>query len=122
MTTRNILWTVTDPRGLNISLAEDVWTDHVHKHPEIAEYFDEIKLTTQQPDEIYFDPLSSVRRKPGTLIQLYYKRNLGRGKYKDTFVVVVVKSLEEDGGKQGFVESALLSDRVMNRLVLEWKR
>lgn len=122
MTERKILWTVIDPRGLPISLVEDVWNEHVHKHPEIAEYFDEIRRTSEEPDEIYFDPLSSTRRRPGTLIHLYYKRSLGRDKYRDTFVVVVVKSLEESGGRQGFVESALLSDRIMNRLVLEWKR
>jgi hypothetical protein len=122
MRERKILWAVTDPRGLSVSLAEDVWPDHVHKHPEIAAYFDEIKLTAQQPDEIYFDPLSSARRKPGTSIHLYHKRKLGRGKYKDTLIVVVVKSLEENSERQGFVESALLSDRIMNRLVLEWKQ
>ena len=110
------------PRGLTISLAEDVWLDHVHKHPEIADYFDAIKFTVQEPDEIYFDPLSSARRQVGALIHLYYRRNLGRGKYKDTLIVVVIKSLEEDGVRRGFVESALLSDRVMKRLVLEWKR
>jgi hypothetical protein len=76
VTERKILWTVTDPRGLSISLAEDVWLDHVRKHPEIADYFDEIKLTIQEPDEIYFDPLSSARRQVGTLIHLYYRRNL----------------------------------------------
>lgn len=122
MTERRILWTVTDPRGLPISLVEDVWSEHVHKHPEITEYFDEIKRTSQEPDEIYFDPLSSTWRRPGTLIHLYYKRNLGHGKYRDAYIVVVVKSLEESGERQGFVESALLSDRIMNRLVLEWKR
>jgi hypothetical protein len=119
---RKILWTVTDPRGLTISLAEDVWLDHVYKHPEIDDYFDEIKLTTQSPDEIYFDPLSSARRQVGTSIYSYYRRDLGRGKYKDAFIVVVVKSIQETDEPRGYVQSALLSDRVMKRLVLEWKK
>jgi len=122
MAERQILWTITDPRGLTISLTEDVWREHVHKHPEIAEYFEEVRLTAQEPDEIYFDPLSTARRRAGTFIHLYYKRHLGRGKYQNTLVVVVIKSLTESGGRQGYVESALLSDRIMNRLVLEWKR
>ena len=58
---RWIFWTVVDPRGLAISLTEDVWLDHVRKHPEIEDYFEEIKLTAQEPDEIYFDPLSSKK-------------------------------------------------------------
>lgn len=122
MTERKILWTVTDPRGLTISLAEDVWVDHVSKHPEIEVYFDAIRLTAQEPDEIYFDPMSSARRQTGTSIYSYYKRNLGRDKYKDTFVVVVVKSIGENDRQLGYVQSALLSDRVMKRLVLEWKK
>ncbi len=119
---RRLLWTVTDPRGLAISLAEDVWSDHVHKHPEIADYFEEIKLTTAEPDEIYFDPLSSAMRPTGTSVFSYYRRHLGRDKYRDDFVVVIVKSVQERVGLCGFVLSALLSDRVMKRLVLEWKK
>lgn len=122
MTNRMVLWTATDPRGLTVTLVEDVWQEHVQKHPEIADYFDEIRLTVQEPDEIFFDPLSTARRRPGTAIHLYYKRNLGREKYRNVLIVVVIKSVEESGGKQGYVESALLSDRVMSRLVLEWKR
>ncbi|MBI3914294.1 MAG: hypothetical protein HY327_08945 [Chloroflexi bacterium] len=117
---RKILWTVTDPRGLTISLAEDVWRDHVNKHPEIAEYSDEIRLTAQEPDEIYFDPVSSARRKTGTSIYSYYRRNVGRGKYKGNFIMVVVKAIQEE--RHGYVQSALVPDRIMNRLVLEWKK
>lgn len=122
MAERKILWTVTDPRGLEISLTDDVWLSHVRKHPEIVDYFDEIRLTAQEPDEIYFDPLSSVRRQTGVSIYSYYKRNLGRAKYKETLVVVIIKSIQENERQRGFLQSALLSDRVMKRLVLEWKK
>jgi hypothetical protein len=117
-----ILWTVTDPRGLAISLAEDVWLDHVRKHPEITDYYNEIRLTAQEPDEIYFDPLSSARRRTGTSIYSYYRRNLARGSYENNFVLVVIKSVPEVQGLRGYVQSALLPDRIMKRLVLEWKR
>jgi hypothetical protein len=122
VTEREILWTVTDPRGLTISLAKDVWLDHVYKHPEIEDYYNEIRLTAQEPDEIYFDPLSSARRQVGTSIYSYYRRNLGRGKYTDNLVVVVVKSVQETEEQHGYVQSVLLSDRTMRRLVLEWKK
>jgi hypothetical protein len=119
---RRTLWTVNDPRGLAISLSEDVWEDHVRKHPEIADYFEEIKLTAQEPDEIYFDPISSARRQIGTSIYSYYRRNLGRGRFSGNLVVVIVKSVQEASQWRGYVQSALLSDRVMKRLVLEWKK
>ncbi|MDE3091031.1 MAG: hypothetical protein KGJ80_16785, partial [Chloroflexota bacterium] len=110
---RKTLWTVNDPRGLAISLIEDVWEDHVRKHPEIADYFEEIKLTAQEPDEIYFDPVSSARRQVGTSIYSYYRRNLGRGRFKGALVIVIVKSVQETSQRRGYVQSALLSDRVM---------
>ena len=119
---RKILWTVTDPRGLAISLAEDVWLDHVHKHPEIAAYFGEIRSTAQEPDEIYFDPVSSARRRAGGSIYSYYRRNLTHGKYAGNFVLVVVKAVQEAGSQRGYVQSALLPNRIMKRLVLEWKK
>jgi hypothetical protein len=122
MSARTILWTTTDPRGLTVSCAEDVWLEHVRKHPEIADYFDEVQLTVQDPDEIYFDPVSSAQRPSGTSIFSYYKLDLGRGKFKGDYIVVVVKSIQEARGPWGYVQSILLSDRVMKRLILEWKK
>ena len=81
MTERRILWTVTDPRGLSISLVEDVWQSHVAYRPELAVHFDEVRLAAQDPDAIYFDPTSTAEKTLGTQVYWYYKSGPLSGKF-----------------------------------------
>ncbi len=124
MTERRILWTVTDPRGLTVSLAEDVWQDHILvEHPEVASFFDQVRLAAQDPDEIYFDPVSSSQRTPGTKIFHYVKRGILPARYSLHWVVTVIKVvIEPDDVARGYVESATLRKKFPKRVVLEWKR
>lgn len=123
MTERHILWTVTDPRGISVSLAEDVWQEHIAYRPEISAYFDAIRDTVQEPDAIYFDPKTTARRTTGAKIYLYYRSKLTQGKHAGNYVAVVVKVMfEPDNVQRGYVESAMLPGRIMKRAVLEWKR
>jgi len=120
---RKILWTVTDPRGLAISLAEDVWSNHLAYRPELAIHFEQVRLTAQNPDAIYFDPDSTAEKTPGTQVYWYYKGGLLVGKFSGNWVAVVVKVVVQAGDNQtGYVETALLPRRVLKRLVLEWKK
>jgi hypothetical protein len=122
MAQRQILWTVNDPRGLPVTLTDDVWHEHVTRHPEIADYFVEARLTIQAPDEIYFDAFSTARKQTDAIVYAYYRSQLGRGKYADDYVVVSVKFVTEAEGAHGYLQSVLLSNRVMPRLELVWKR
>lgn len=123
MTERRILWTVTDPRGIIVSCAEDVWQEHVAYRPELAAHVDAVQLAVQDPDEIYLDPVSTARKTAETTVHWYYKSGLTKGKFAGNFVVVIVKVvLEPDGVRRGYVQSALLPSRVMKRLVLEWTK
>jgi len=120
---RKILWTVTDPRGLTISLAEDVWQNHLAYRPELASHFEQVRLTAQDPDAIYFDPDSTAEKSPGTRVYWYYKSGVLAGKFSRNWVAAVVKVVvEADAIRTGYVETALLPRRVLNRLVLEWKK
>lgn len=123
MTERKFLWTVTDPRGLTISLAEDVWHSHIAHRPELAAHFDEVRLAVQEPDAIYFDPDSTADKAPGTRVYWYYKGGLLSGKFSQNWVATIVKVVIEAGDQQrGYVETAMLPRRVLKRLVLEWKK
>ena len=123
MAERSTLWTVTDPRGLDVSLADDVWQEHVAYRPELAAYLAAVALTVQDPDAIYFDPATTAHRTTGARIYLYYRSGLTKGKYADTYIAVVIKVLpHNDHAEHGYVESAMLSNRIMRRAVLEWKR
>jgi hypothetical protein len=120
---RKILWTVTDPRGLSVSLAEDVWQSHVAYRPELGSHFDEVRLAVQEPDSIYFDPDSTAEKTAGTSVYWYYKAGLLKGKFARSWVATVVKVVVESPvTTQGYVETAMLPRRVLKRLVLEWKK
>jgi hypothetical protein len=121
-TQHKILWMVTDLRGLDITLTDDVWQAIVSKHRELLPYSDAVRLTAQDPDEIYLDPESTARRTTGAKIYWYYKSQLFTGKLADKYTVVLVKVISEIGGNQGYVQSAWASSRIQPRLVLEWKR
>ena len=120
---RRFLWTVTDPRGLTIACAEDVWLRHLAYRPELEQHFEAVKLTLQDPDEIYFDPVSTKKKTPGTTVYWYYKSGLTKGPFAGNLVAVVVKVvLQADGTKRGYVQSALIPNQREKRLVLEWTR
>ncbi len=122
MADRIILWTVTDPRGLNISLAEDVWDEHVLRHPELAGHIDDVKICVQDPDEIYFDPVSTAAKNPGVSVYFYYKRGLLSEQFQDHFVETCVKVVLEDGVEQGYVQSVIFPDDIRKRLVAQWRK
>lgn len=119
MAERITLWTVTDPRGLNITLTDDVWQDILNKHREMNGQLELAKKAAQDPDEIYFDPETTAQR-ASAKIYLYYKmiRSLPNRK----FAVVVVKVVIEDGNDSGYVQSAWTPRRIQSRLVREWKK
>jgi hypothetical protein len=119
---RKFLWTVTDPRGLSITLAEDVWLSHVVYRPELTEHFEWFRVAVADPDAIYFDADSTARKTPGTQVFWYYRTAPLPGKFKGNYVVVIVKIVLDAQGQRGFVESAMLPSRILNRLVLVWKR
>jgi hypothetical protein len=122
MAERVLLWTVHDPRGLTISLAEDGWQEILQKHSELETYLDQVRLTGQDPDEIYFDPEVTAMKTTGTRAYLYYKRNLTTGVYSREMIAVAIKVIIESGDERGYVSTAFFTRHIPKRLVLEWKK
>ena len=123
MSERRILWTVTDPRGLSISLAEDVWQEHASRHAEIEPYFEQAKLTVQDPDEIYFDPDSTAETRAGNTVYHYIRRSFVLGRRRPRPLVTVVKVvIEQDNIARGYVSSILFPGHMKKGLILEWKK
>ena len=123
MAERKILWTVIDPRGLNVVLVEDVWQTHVAYRPELAMHFDQVRLAVQDPDAIYFDPTSTAEKTASTQVYWYYKSGPLTGGFSRNWVAAIVKVVFEIGTeRKGYVETAMLPRRVLKRLVLEWKK
>ncbi len=122
MAERTILWTVTDPRGLNVTFTSDVWLAVLAKHPDFGEFFNAIATTIQEPEAIYFDPDSTPQRPEGIRMFLYYRSGLLSGKLADKRTAVVVKVVIEQNGEQGYVQTAYPSERILPRLVRQWKK
>lgn len=122
MSERTFLWTITDPRGLPISLAEDVWRVHVAYRPELATHLDWISITIKDPDGIYFDPTSTPHKSGGTEVYWYYRTAPLTDKFAGNYVAVIVKVVVEAQGKHGYVASAMLPSRILKRLVKIWNR
>lgn len=123
MAERIILWTVTDPRGLNITLTDDVWQAHVAIRPELQGHVEQVKQCIQDPDEIYFDPVSTATKKPNVQVYFYYKQGLLAESLEDNLVESCVKVvMESSGTRQGFVQSVVFPNDVRKRLVAEWKK
>ena len=122
MTERTLLWTVTDPRGLSISLAADVWAMIVRKHQDMQPYLAAVRQTVESPDEIYFDAESTQARHTGAQMFVYRRDHLLSQADADKHVLVAVKVLVEDNGERGYVQTAYASDRVAKRWVSRWKK
>lgn len=122
MAERIILWTVTDPRGLNITLTDDVWTEHVTRHPELSGHTDDVKICVQDPDEICFDPVSTGTKLPNVKVYFYYKRGMLSEKFQDNFVETCVKVVVENQVQQGYVQTVIFPNEIRKRLVVEWRK
>ena len=118
---RNALWTVTDPRGLSITLTGDVWQEVTRKHIDMPPFFETVKLTASDPDEIYLDPESTASRGTGARIYRYSRRIPGASR-PPMRMATIIKVVAEAGGHKGYVETAFRTERIPNRLVLEWQR
>lgn len=122
MSDRPLLGTTVEPRGLRVSLSEDVWEHIRSEHPEFTDYSEAIQLTVEDPDEIYFDALSSSKRKIGTQVFAYYRSRILAGVLGDNFVYVSVKFVRESSETYGYVQTAFATHSVQKRMELEWKK
>ncbi len=122
MPDRVISWTTTDPRGLTVSLAKDVWHHIVQAHPDIDSYFDAVKQTIEDPDEIYFDDASTRNRITGAQIFAYYKRRVFVGLLRTKILYVSVKFVPEPRGTQGYVQTAFPVRALQKRMLRVWSK
>lgn len=122
MSDRILLWTTTDPRGFSVSMAENVWKHIAIEHSEFESYFDTIRITVENPDEIYFDAKSTEERSTGSQIYSYYRARLLTGALEKDMVYVSVKFVQEETQLQGYVQTAFSTNRIQKRMRQIWKK
>jgi len=122
VTERTLLWIATDPRGLPISLAADVWEHIVERHDDMLLHFDAVRLTIEDPDEIYVDKQSTRQKAEGIWVEAYYKRHILTEDLQAGILYVSVKFVTINEGAVGFVQTALPNRHVQKRMVLQWTK
>lgn len=84
-------------------MSKDTYESHLPTRPEMADYTEEAKLTIEDPDVI-------MRDKDGC--HHHYKLGLGREKFKNCYVRVLVHYRRRWGRKEGIVASYWLCRRI----------
>jgi hypothetical protein len=122
MTERTTLWTVTDPRGMNSTLTEDMWAHILERHDDLLPYFEAVRLAVADPDEIYIDEWSAQQKAPGVGVEAYYKYRVLTSRLRSKMLYVSVKFVPTGEGVQGYVQTALPVGHVQARMKLLWKK
>lgn len=92
-----------DRFGNEVRLSESTYNSHLQYRSEMADYLDEARQTIEDPDLILCD-------KDGC--HHHYKLGLGRGKFKNCYVQVLVRYKTVGGRTEGVVVSYWLARRV----------
>lgn len=107
------LFEVRDRNNVPVRMSKATYDKHLPKHPEIADYIEEAKLTVEDPELIYRD-------KDGC--HHHYRFGLGEGKYADCYLRVLVRYPRRWGRKQGVVSSFWFSRNVGKGELIWMKR
>ncbi len=104
----------TDYEGTKVFLARATWETKIVEHPEIKEQLVDVETTIQSPD-LVFQSTRDPRAK------IFYRLYIGREKWQDKRLVIVVKYVQEEKEKRGYVSTMYLSRAVYSRGELLWK-
>lgn len=106
-------FSVTDPRGIRISLTAGRLAHILEIHPEVERFLPEVRHAVTDPDVI------QRSRRRGDTHLYYWLRPTDTSRFSGLCVVVVVRV--SAGGKAGHVWTAYLSRRLGKGEVL-WRR
>ncbi len=108
------LFETTDYENTIVYLARSTWETKIFEHPEISDYLLDVGTTIQSPDLVFQSTRDERSR-------IFYHLYVGREKLKDKHLVVVVKYIQEEETKRGFISTMYLSRAVYSRGELLWK-
>jgi hypothetical protein len=124
---RQVRWEEVDPYGQTIVCTEDVWEAKAAKHGEIPLHEAAIRETLRDPDSIWFDPISTAQKRPGSAAEVevlfYISNDRGVGRYRGKLIVVVVKRLVQTSAPpEAYVQTMMVLNEAPGRLVWRWSR
>ncbi|HZQ07885.1 MAG TPA: hypothetical protein VFD70_14975 [Anaerolineae bacterium] len=116
----DFIFEVRDYEGARVLLGTAEWKKKILSrapigHPEVADYLDEIQTTISDPDVVF----ESTKRADA---RLFYKLNAGKREYADKHLVIVVKYVEEQKERVGYVSTVYLARGLYARGRIVWQR
>ena len=110
----------TDYEGTPVVLSRATWhakagNDTLGTHPEIRDYLEDVETAIASPDLVFQSTRDARTR-------LVYRLRVGRGDFAGKHLVVVVKYVQQAGGRRGYVSTLYLSRAVYAQGVLLWSR
>jgi hypothetical protein len=110
----------TDYEGTPVVLSRATWhakagNDTLGAHPEIRDYLEDVEAAIASPDLVFQSTRDARTR-------LFYRLRVGRGDFAGKHLVVVVKYVQQAGGRRGYVSTIYLSRAVYAQGVLLWPR
>ena len=120
-------WQETDPHGLVIWCAEEVWARKARQHPEIVANEEAIRAALRNPEAIYYDPDATAKLQgsgAGVVMRYVGPGTVQSGQWRIPMsVAIAVKVLPTTGGEVvGYVRTMFLTARLQSRLQLRWSR
>jgi hypothetical protein len=109
-----------DYEGVLVALSRATWhtragNDESGTHPEIRGYLEDVEATIQSPDLVFQSTRDERTR-------IFYRLRAGRGDFTGKHLVVVVKYLEQERARRGYVSTMYLSRAVYSQGALLWPR
>ena len=104
----------SDYEGMTVFLGRETWQTKIVEHPEIQDYLVDVETTIQSPDLVF----SSTRDERS---RIFYRLYVGRDKWQDKHLVVVVKYVREETELRGYVSTVYMSRAEYSRGELLWK-
>jgi hypothetical protein len=108
-----------DYAGIWVGLARRIWESKIlspeRGHPEVAPYLDAIQRAIQQPDIVF-----ESKQRDDT--HLFYRLNAGVGRYHGKHLIVVVKYVQENEDRRGYISTTYLSRNVSSGGKILWQR
>ena len=110
----------TDYEGTPVVLSRVTWhakagNDELGTHPEIRSYLKDVEAAIQSPDLVFQSTRDERSR-------IFYRLRAGRGAFPGKHLVVVVKYLEQESARRGYVSTMYLSRAVYSQGALLWPR
>ncbi|MEE4358305.1 MAG: hypothetical protein V2I97_17680 [Desulfococcaceae bacterium] len=115
------MFETADYQGNPVVLSKSTWHTKAGSetadgtHPEIIDYFEDIKLAIESPDIVFQSSRDERSR-------IFYKIGAGRNEFEGKHLVVIVKYVNDSGRSRGYVSTMYITRSIYSKGEQLWIR